>query len=278
MMDLGLKDKVVLVTGGSSGIGKATVKIMAKEGAIPIIHYYSNKKAAENIAEKLTTKSLVVQADLKEETEVEKMFETIDESLGRIDILVCNAGIYYHEYVEIKDMPYKRWRKTLKTDLDGVFFCARAFNKQLEKYPGDYGSIIIIGSTAAVFGEAGAGDYATAKAAITYGLTKTLKNEIVNVAKYGRVNTICPGWVYTPMTADVLEEDDSVLKWILQTVPQKKIAQAEDIARMITILASEKASGHITGEILTISGGMEGRVLNTPEEIDASKAYKKENV
>jgi len=270
-MDLGLKDKVVLVTGASGGIGTATALEFAKENAKVILHYNKNKKHAEDLAKKIGKNAiLVIGADLSDEGQVNQMFQEIDKRVGRIDILVANAGIWPEEYVEIKDMPYERWKNTIKVDLDSVFFCARNFLKQLEKYPSDYGNIIIVGSTAAIFGEAGHADYSAAKAAITYGLTLSLKNEIVSVARLGRVNAVCPGWTVSPMTEKYLKDSKNVLR-TLKTIPLRKIAQAEDVARIIVMLASDKVSGHVTGQIITIAGGMEGRVLFEDKDIDLEK-------
>lgn len=273
-MDLNLTGKTVLITGASGGIGAATARIMAKENAELILHYYQNEERVKLLAEELETNTLIVQADLSDEQQVKAMYQEISEKMGRIDILICNAGIWPEEYTEIKDMSFDRWKKTIAIDLHSVFFSIRSFLKQLEAFPAEHGNIVIVGSTAAVFGEAGHGDYATTKAAITYGLTKTLKNEIISVARLGRVNAVCPGWTVSPMTEKFLD-DDSGIKWTLQTVPLRKLGQTEDIANIITLLASDKVSGHVSGEIITIAGGMEGRTLFDPGEIDISKAYKK---
>ena len=273
-MDLGLKGKTVLITGASGGIGGATARVFAKEGAKVIIHYFRNEEKARKLASELNTETLVVGADLSDEKQVEKMFKEIEEKWGRIDILVCNHGIWPEEHVEIVNMDYSRWRHTMAVDLDGVFFCIRAFLRQLAKFPGEYANIIIVGSTAAIFGEAGHADYAAAKAAITYGLTRSLKNEIVSLARLGRVNAVCPGWTVTPPTEKYLK-DKKMLKRILKTIPLRKVAQPEDIAYIIAFLASDKVSGHISGQIITVAGGMEGRVLFEDEEIDLSKIRSK---
>ena len=272
-MDLGLKGKTVLITGASGGIGEATARVFAKEGAKVIIHYFRNKEKARKLASELNTETLVVGADLSDEKQVEEMFKEIEEKWGRIDILVCNHGIWPEEHVEIVNMDYSRWKHTLAVDLDGVFLCIRAFLRQLAKFPGEYANIIIVGSTAAIFGEAGHADYAAAKAAITYGLTRSLKNEIVSLARLGRVNAVCPGWTVTPMAEKHLK-DEKLVKRILKTIPLRKVAQPEDIAYIIAFLASDKVSGHISGQIITVAGGMEGRVLFEDEEIDLSKAVK----
>ncbi|MHA1582831.1 MAG: SDR family NAD(P)-dependent oxidoreductase [Candidatus Baldrarchaeia archaeon] len=272
-MDLGLKGKTVLITGASGGIGEATARVFAKEGAKVIIHYFRNEEKARKLALELDTETLVVGADLSDEKQVEEMFKEIEEKWGRIDILVCNHGIWPEEHVEIINMDYSRWKHTLAVDLDGVFLCIRAFLRQLAKFPGEYANIIIVGSTAAIFGEAGHADYAAAKAAITYGLTRSLKNEIVSLARLGRVNAVCPGWTVTPMAEKHLK-DEKLVKRILKTIPLRKVAQPEDIAYIIAFLASDKVSGHISGQIITVAGGMEGRVLFEDEEIDLSKAVK----
>ncbi|MGQ4833828.1 MAG: SDR family NAD(P)-dependent oxidoreductase [Candidatus Asgardarchaeia archaeon] len=269
-MDLGLKGKTVLITGASGGIGSATAKVFAEEGAKVVIHYNKNKARAEELAASLRTEKLVVSADMTDEKQVHEMFNIINDKFGRIDILVCNHGIWPEEHVELVDMSFDRWKKTLAVDLDGVFLCIREFLKQLKKYPGDFANIVIIGSTAAIFGEAGHSDYSAAKAAITYGLTRSLKNEIVHLARYGRVNAICPGWTATPMAENALK-DKKVVTHVLKTIPLRKVARPEEVARIIAVIASDKVSSHISGEIITVSGGMEGRVLFNDEEIDSSK-------
>ena len=273
-MDLELKDKVVLITGATGGIGEATAKLFNEEGADVVIHYNTNKQKAAALVKELGENTLAIKADLSRELDVLYMYNEINKIKGRIDILVCNAAIYPHEYVEIEKMSFIRWKETLSIDLDSVFLCCRSFVQQLREFDGDTASIIIVGSTAGVFGEAGHADYATAKSAISYGLTKSLKNEIIQVAPLARVNTVCPGWTVSPMTEKDLDDVDGI-KHVLKTIPLKKIGESEDIAHMIVVLASDKASGHINGELITIAGGMEGRALHLPEEIDYNKAFKR---
>ncbi|MCD6490702.1 MAG: SDR family oxidoreductase [Candidatus Korarchaeota archaeon] len=226
----------------------------------------------KKLAKKIGTETLLVGADLTDENQVNQMYEMIANKFGRIDILICNHGIWPEEDVDLVDMDFARWKRTLAVDLDGVFLCIRAFLRQLKKFPGEYANIIIVGSTAAIFGEAGHSDYAAAKAAITYGLTRSLKNEIVLLARYSRVNAVCPGWTLTPMSMGALEEKRLVAR-VLKTIPLRKIATPKEIAKMIAVLASDKVSSHITGQIITIAGGMEGRVLFEDDEIDLSKVY-----
>ncbi|NHJ47593.1 MAG: SDR family oxidoreductase [Asgard group archaeon] len=273
-MDLELDGKVALITGASGGIGTAIARVLAAEGVDVIVHYHSSVEKAKKLANELGKNILCIKADLSSESQVLAMFEEIEKKKGRIDILVCNAAIYPDEYLEVEKIPLERWKNTLTINLDSVFLCCRSFIQQLRKFDGETASIIIVGSTSGIFGEAGHADYSTAKSAITYGFTKSLKNEIINVARLGRVNAVCPGWTVSPMSEKYLDDEEGI-KHVLKTVPLKKIAESEDIANMIAVLASDKLSGHITGEIITIAGGMEGRALHLPEEIDFSKAYKR---
>ncbi|MFW9922514.1 MAG: SDR family NAD(P)-dependent oxidoreductase [Candidatus Thorarchaeota archaeon] len=273
-MNLGLRGKKVLITGASGGIGEASTRLFIDEGARVLAHFHENITNISNLKKEYGDNLLSYQADLTNEFQVLKMFEQIENDVGRIDILICNAGIWPEEYTEIETMTYERWKNTLAIDLDSVFLCCRSFIKQLRKFDGDNASIIIVGSTAAVFGEAGHADYSAAKAAISYGLTKSLKNEIINVTRLGRVNAVCPGWTVSPMTEKYLDDTDGI-KHVLKTVPLKKLGQSEDVAHVIVILASDKVSGHVNGEIITIAGGMDGRALHLPEEIDIKKAFRR---
>jgi 3-oxoacyl-[acyl-carrier protein] reductase len=266
-MDLGLQNKVILITGATGGIGYSAVQKFIKEGAKVVAHFFQNDDKAKEMRDKWKANLYTVKADLAQELHVVEMFQEILGKWGKIDVLVNNAGIWPNEDQNIFEMSASRWKKTLATNLDSAFYCCREFLKQLKTNSCDYGNIVNIGSTAALFGEAGHIDYSSSKSALTYGFTLSLKNEIVKVAKFGRVNAICPGWVNTPMSADALEDVDGVHR-VLQTVPLRKIATPEDIANQILILASDKVSGHITGEKVTIAGGMEGRVLFTKDEID----------
>jgi 3-oxoacyl-[acyl-carrier protein] reductase len=157
-------------------------------------------------------------------------------------------------------MPLSRWNETLLADLTSVFLCCSAFFRNLAAFPADTGSIILIGSTAAQFGDAGHADYAVAKAGLAYGLTLSLKNEITQLARFGRVNCICPGWTVTAMT-EYLTRDSSQVARVLATSSLEKLGKPEDIAATVLFLASDNFSGHLTGQVITVSGGMEGRLL-----------------
>jgi 3-oxoacyl-[acyl-carrier protein] reductase len=156
-------------------------------------------------------------------------------------------------------------------DLTSVFLCMREFFRGIRKHRLSHPAAVLVGSTAGIFGEAGHADYAAAKAGLTYGLARSLKNEICRLAPHGRVNVVCPGWTATPV-AQHLQADPARLKRILQTVPLRKIARPHDVAMAIVYLASHHLAGHVSGQILTVSGGMEGRVLYSPGEIDPGRA------
>ena len=117
-----------------------------------------------------------------------------------------------------------------------------------------------VGSTAGRFGEAGHADYASAKAAVQGGLLLSLKNEIVRIAPGGRVNAVAPGWTYSPMTRGELDEE--FVERLTRTMALRKVALAEDVARTVVVLASDELSGHVTGEVVTVAGGMEGRTIH----------------
>ena len=255
-MDTGLDGQGVLVTGGAGGIGSAIVRAFAREGAKAAIHYLTSKDRAEALASEVG--GVALRADLTVETEADELVPIAVERLGRLDVLVANAGHWPEEDVPVWNMTLDRWRATLAINLDGVFLSCRAFLRHVAATGS--GNIVIIGSTAGIFGEAGHADYAASKSAIVSGLTRSLKNEIVRVASTGRVNAVCPGWTQTDMTRDVLA-DESIIPRITRTMALKKLAAADDVASAVVALASDRVSGHVTGEVITVAGGMEGRVI-----------------
>lgn len=269
-MDTGLKGKVVVVTGASGGIGGATARLFAAEGARLVLHGHRSVGALQALARELPTETLPLSADLTREEEVEALFQRALDRFGRLDVLVANAGIWPPEDTPIARMALERWERTISTDLTSVFLCAREFFRALEKTRPEAAALVIVGSTAAVFGEEGHADYAAAKAGVTYGLTRTLKNEIVRIVPRGRVNAVCPGWTATRMSSGL--SDPAKVTRVLQTRAHKRIARPEDVAAAIVFLSSDALAGHITGEILAVSGGMEGRLLHLPEEINPGEA------
>ncbi|HEX2235261.1 MAG TPA: SDR family oxidoreductase, partial [Actinomycetota bacterium] len=181
--------------------------------------------------------------------------------LGRVDVLVANAGRWPSEDVPLWDMPVERWRQTMAVDLDSVFLCCRSFLRHVART--GTGNVVIVGSTAGLFGEAGHADYAAAKSAIVGGLLQSLKNEIVRIAPEGRANAVCPGWTRTEMARAALSDPDLEPR-VTRTMALRKLGRSEDVARAIVALASDRVSGHVTGQVVSVAGGMEGRVIHDP--------------
>ncbi|MBU0639875.1 MAG: SDR family oxidoreductase [Planctomycetes bacterium] len=260
-MNTDLHDQCVLITGASGGIGLATAALLAEQGARLVLHYHTQPERVQRLQQRLETQSIAVQADLRDEQHVEHLFVEALAAFGRIDVVVVNAGIWNKHYHPLHEMTLEQWHETLTTDLTSAFLTCRAFLRHLAQIPRAAAAIILVGSTAALFGEAGHADYSAAKAGMTYGLTLTLKNEIVRLAPRGRVNCICPGWTRTPMASEELANPEAVTQ-AQATMPLRKIAEPEDVAAAVVFLASDRLAGHVSGAILPLAGGMEGRLLH----------------
>lgn len=256
-MDTELQGKGVLVTGAAGGIGSEIVRAFASEGAKVAIHYRTSDTRARALA--ADTGGVPFEADLTVEAEVDRLVPQVVDALGRLDVLVANAGRWPSQDLPVWEMDLERWHATLAANLDSVFLSCRAFLRHVAT-TGE-GNIVIVASTAGLIGEAGHGDYAAAKGALASGFLKSLKNEIVRIAPEGRVNVVAPGWTKTDMTRDVLADKNFPAR-ITRTMALRKLGRAEDVARTIVALSSNRVSGHITGEVVTVAGGMEGRVLH----------------
>src|SRR3954471_24026096 len=247
-METGLEGQRVLVTGGAGGIGAARVRLFAAGGARVVVHYRSGRDRAEAAGG-----AAVAQADLTREDEVARLF---DEA-GPVGVCAAVAGIWPEEDVPVAELSLERWRETVDANLTATFLTARGFLSQL----GDReGALVLVGSTAGIFGEAGHADYAAAKSAILGGLLLSLKNEVVRRNPRTRVNAVAPGWTFTPMADRAL--DEAKVAEITQTMALRKVATADDVAAQILALASPVLSGHLTGQVVTVAGGMEGRLLH----------------
>ncbi len=271
-MQTDLAGKVVLVTGASGGIGQAIARRFAEEGAHLVLHYRKSRASAEALAKELGgVETVVARADLAKEAEVKRLFAAALKRFGRIDTLVANAGSWETRDVPLHQMSLKQWRTTHDGVLTSAFLTLREFFKQVAKQRS--GNAVLIASTAGVFGEAGHVDYASAKAAMAYGLTRTLKNEIARIAPHtrdycgGRINCVCPGWTVVPRTASKLK-DTTVVKRVVSTMALPQIGRPDDMANQVVFLASDKLARHVTGQTIVVAGGMEGRRLWSPEEID----------
>jgi 3-oxoacyl-[acyl-carrier protein] reductase len=275
-MNSDLARKVILITGASGGIGSATARKFAAEGAKVILHYRRGRAQIEALRRELNqSDSLIVQADLTKEPQVKRMFAQTIKSFGRIDTLIANAGSWVTDDVPIDRMSLKQWQQTLDGVLTTVFLTVREFFRLLAKQK--QGNAVLISSTSGVFGEAGHADYSAGKAAIAYGLTRTLKNEIARLAPHtrdycgGRLNCICPGWTIVPRNKAKLR-DAAMIKKVTATMALPQIARPVDIAHAAVFLSSDTLARHLTGQTLVSAGGMEGRRLWQPNEVDPSAA------
>ncbi len=227
------------MTGASGGIGAACARAFAREGCRVALHYHRGRDRADALAAELGG-ALVIGADLTDEIEADRAFADARAALGTIDVCAAVAGAWPSADEPVWELPLERFlREVARTG---------------------HGNLILVGSTAGIFGEAGHADYAAAKSAILYGLLLSLKNEVVRVAPKARVNAVAPGWTVSPMTRGAL--DDAVVERITRTMPLRKVARPEDVARQVVVLASDELSGHVTGQVVTVAGGMEGRIVH----------------
>jgi 3-oxoacyl-[acyl-carrier protein] reductase len=249
-VETGLRGKRVLVTGASGGIGSACARAFAAEGAEVVAHYHRGRKGAEALGD-----VQLAQADLTAEEEVERLFK----EAGDLDVCAAVAGVWPSEDVPVWELPLERWERTLRENLTITFLTARGFLRGVARR--GHGSLVLVGSTAGIFGEAGHADYAAAKSAVVQGLLLSLKNEVVRVAPLARVNAVCPGWTASPMTRRELD-DPALVERVTRTMALRKVASPEDVARQVVALASDEVSGHVTGQVVVVAGGMEGRMLH----------------
>jgi 3-oxoacyl-[acyl-carrier protein] reductase len=246
-METGLAGKRVLVTGASGGIGSACARAFAAEGAEIVAHYHRGRERAEALGA-----ATVVGADLTDGEQVDRLFA----EAGRLDVCAAVAGIWPAEDVPVWELSLERWRATVDANLTATFLTARGFLRQLE---GD-GALVLVGSTAGLFGEAGHADYAAAKSAVLGGLLLSLKNEVVRRSPRARVNAVAPGWTESPMTRGHVSDEQ--VRRVSRTMALRKVAHPDDVARQVVVLASPHLSGHVTGQVVTVAGGMEGRVVH----------------
>ncbi len=243
-----LRGKRALVTGGSRGIGAATARLLARAGSDVVIGYRSRADDARRVVDELRGLGVAADAfaaDLSTRTGAESLVAEAVRALGGLDLFVANAGVWPAEEVPLADMDDDRWMRTMRENVDSVFFTTRAVARVIA----DHGRIVLVSSTAGQRGEAWHADYGTSKGAVI-SLTKSLAVELAS--RDVTVNSVAPGWVDTEMVAGALAGE--VRARVDAAIPLGRIATAEDIAGPIVFLCSSLAR-HVTGEILNVNGG-----------------------
>lgn len=243
-----LQDKVAVVTGASRGIGRAIALGLGQAGAQVAVTCTQQREAAEAVAaavKQADSESRVYQFDVSDFDATAAAFDQMVADFGRIDILVCNAGIRQDQL--LVRMKPEEWNEVLQTNLAGTFHCARAVARTMLRQR--WGRIIAISSVAGLVGNAGQANYAASKAGMI-GFTKALAKELAprNIT----VNAVAPGLIETDMTQSLSEAQQEAL---VQQIPSGQLGTPEDVAACVLFLASEGAR-YITGEVISVSGGL----------------------
>jgi len=237
--------KVVMVTGGSRGIGRACAVAFAKAGATVVLSYAGNEAAAEEAVRLAGSKAKAVKFDVRDTAACTKAIEDVVAEHGRLDVLVNNAGVAVDGLsMRVRD---EDWDLQLDTNLKGAFALARAAARPMMKQRS--GAIVNLVSVVGEMGNAGQVAYAASKAGLV-GLTKALARELAS--RHIRVNAVSPGFIETDMTSKVPAE---MRKRLLDSIPLARLGTADEVAQSVLFLASDAAS-YTTGEVLKVNGGM----------------------
>lgn len=240
--------KTAIVTGASRGVGRATALRLAEGGANVAVNYLSNAgEAAETVrlCEEKGVEAIAVQADVSAILQAQELAKRTLEKFGRIDLLVCNAGVW--DGAPIEEMSEELWNKVINTNLRSAWAMTKACVPAMKKQPS--AAIVMVSSTSGQRGEANYSNYSASKGG-QISFTKALATEL---APKIRVNAVAPGWIETAMVRPVFE-DKEYEQSVIDSIPLKRIATTDDIALSICFLLSDW-SRHITGEILNINGG-----------------------
>ena len=253
-MNLGLGGKVALITGGSRGIGAATVRMFVEAGAKVMFNYDKAQERAEKLAQELgPSRCATMQCDLAGTETAADLVAAAVKRFGRLDVLVANHGVWPPEDMPIEKMADAQWLSTVAINLNSVFGLIKHSVAQMKKQPrsGDgAGHVVLVSSTAGQRGEAFHCDYAATKGALI-SMVKGLSTELAADGIY--VNCVAPGWVDTDMAAPALN-DPQTREWVFSKIPLGRVAKPEEIAAPILFLCTEHA-GFITGEIFNVNGG-----------------------
>ncbi len=247
-----LEGKVALITGSDSGIGQATAIEFAKEGADVAVHYLHDSDGAEKTRAAVTAagrRAMVARADVSDEDQVASLFDQAVDAFGSIDILMNNAGVDASG-TPVAELATEVWDRAIRTNVYGYFFCCRRF-AQLRLAAGGEGKIINVSSVHADNPNPGGSDYDCSKGAIRM-LTRTLALELAEHKI--NVNSLAPGMVLTPFNQAAIDDPELLDKQV-QSIPLKRAAQPEEIARLAVFLASSD-SDYVTGASYVMDGGL----------------------
>lgn len=247
-MDLGLKDKVVFVTGSGRGIGRSIAEKYAAEGSIVVISDIDEntaKTTAEEIKNQFKVETACYKHDVSSSVSCASVFEDIVKKFGKIDVLVNNAGITKDNLM--LRMTDEDWQAVININLTGVFYCTREAVKHMMK--ARFGRIVNIASVVGVIGNAGQANYSSAKGGVI-ALTKTTAKEMAS--RNINVNAVAPGFIETAMTAKLPE---NVVEQMKNATPLKRFGNVNDVANAVLFLSSTM-SNYITGEVIAVDGGM----------------------
>ncbi len=250
-MDLKLKGKCAIITGGSRGVGKGISTALAEEGVKVVINYNKSSTQAEELVESIKKsggEAYAVKANLEYPDECRKLVEEAEKKLGKVDILINNAGVWPTNWIQ--DISIDEWEKTIDINLTSVFLTSQAFIRNIIANGQQGGKILNVTSQAAFNGSTtGHAHYAASKAGVV-ALTVSMAREM---ARYGiNVNAIALGMVQTDMTRNALENN---MEYYMKRIPIGRVAQPSDIANIAVFLVSEPAS-YITGATIDATGGM----------------------
>ena len=249
-VSLSLQEKVALVTGGSRGIGAATVRLFAAAGAKVVFNYQKARAEADKLVAELGAANChAVQADLSSSQSAEALITATIERFGRLDAAILNHGIWPVEDLGVDEMSYEHWKRTIDVNLNSVFGLLKHTVAEMKRQ-GHGGHIVLISSTSGQRGEAYHCDYSATKGAII-SLVKSLAAELAKDGIY--VNAVAPGWVRTDMVQPVMD-NPSTGDVIRRTIPMGRIGEPEEIAGPVLFLCT-KYAGFITGEIFNVNGG-----------------------